>query len=477
MDRQSGKTKSIHYRKLPGLKSVAPRWHNLVNECGQPDLSYLLFLCDDGDRIHLCGPLDKMTRDWMREPLSKGWKFGREFAFKHRTAVYEKESSSGKKEVSVKLASHRESWFPGCEDAQTGCDAWRALESEWKSTGLPLLSSPAATGKALLWESLPRLVSGEYVEFPSLDDDLATLIRGNSPQHRIEVIQRYLIDMNAEPFTVDPADCVQYDGRWMYAAMCGLDRFPIGQPKRVGGFVEYQPGIYNVRIRIPETWNHVGLLPVKGRMADGTYVWGYPCAPGTAFITWAFEPELTLALKHGWEIMDVYDGYAFEKGRPLLNWSGKLIEMRAKFQEQEKTFTKGAPSGFAAAAVRQILNHTIGAMHRNDFEREMSVSDDNFRQWRRENPDLAESETRTPEKVPGGYLVPTFVKDTSRFAIFMPHWSATLYSLARARVAEWALRCDPSTLVKINGDAIYSTVAQPELDKLDTQRLGQPRRK
>jgi hypothetical protein len=465
---QQSDRKIIKHRKLHGLESEAPYFAQIEH---WPALSDLLdgVGMNGGHKIFFAGKLEEMTRDWMREALAKGWTFGKEFAFKHRTATYcapERPDYA----ISVKLASHRESWFPGCENQVVMCEAWRALESEWKSTGLPLLSSPAATGRALLWESLPR-----DVEFPSLDDDLATLIRARSPQHRLE--QFWFME---EPL-------IQYDGRWMYAAMCGLDRFPIGQPKRVGGFVEHQPGIYNVRIRIPETWNHVGLLPVKGMAADGTYVWGYPCAPGTEFITWAFEPELTLAIqgvkKYGlraWEIMEVYDGYAFEKGRPLLNWSNKLIEMRAILEGKADHGESSAgyrAHNFAAAAVRQILNHTIGAMHRNDFERETFVSDDNFRKWRRENPDLAESETRTPEKVEGGYLVPTFIRDTSQFAIFMPHWSATLYSLARARVAEWALRCDPRTLVKINGDAIYSTVAQPELDRLDTQRLGQPRRK
>jgi hypothetical protein len=466
-------TKSIHYRKLYGLESAEPHFASF--DYGQ-SLSEMLESAIR-DKIYLCGKLEQMTREWMREPLAKGWTFGKEFAFKHRTATYCAPERSDYA-IGVKLVSHRESWLPGCEDAYTAIDAWKALKFEWSSTGLPLLSSPAATGKALLWESLPR-----GVEFPSLDDDLATLIRANSPQHRIE----RLFSGCEYDDAVLPV-CVQYDGRWMYAAMCGLDRFPIGQPKRVGGFVEYQPGIYLVTIRIPDDWKHVGLIPA--RYGDGGG-WVWPDKPGYRFCTWAFEPELTLALKHGWEIMDVQDGYAFfiekdgewipGKGRPLAHWSNKLIEMRENLQNLEKNFYPAVGKEncyrFAAAAVRQILNHTIGAMHRNDFEREMFVSDDDFRQWRREHPDLAESETRTPEKVPGGYLVPTFVKDTSQFAIFMPHWSATLYSLARARVAEWALRCDPSTLVKINGDAIYSTVAQPELDKLDTQRLGQPRRK
>lgn len=455
----------IKHRKLHGLKSTAPRWHNVVNECGQPDLSYLLFLCEDGDRIHLCGALDKMTREWMREPLRQGWKFGAEFAFKHRTAIYEKEKSSGVKRVSVKLASHRESWFPGCEDAQVGCDAWRALESEWSSTGLPLLSSPAATGKALLWETLPR-----DVEFPALDDDLARLVRANSPQHRIE---QFAVEGRESVEALLP-NCIQYDGNWMYAAFCGLDRFPVGVPKRVGHFREYTPGIYKVRIRIPDSWNHIGLIPVMG------LGWQYPHKGGDEFTTWAFEPELTLALKHKWEIMEVYDGYAFDKGRPLLGWSKSLIEMREHQQwlmrtEDGMNRAEYEAHKYAAAAIRQILNHTIGAIHKNEYQRETFISDDNFRKWRRENEHLAEGDDVL--RVEGGYMVPTFVADNSPLSIFMPHWSSTLYSLARARVAEWALRCDPSMLVKIHGDAIYSTVEQPELDKLDTQRLGQPRRK
>lgn len=471
-------TKIIKHRKMSHLK---PETRTFAQLSHWPRLSELLEACGEKniDRILFAGKLEEMTRDWMMQPLSEGWQFANEFAFKHRVATYARPLGidRGAYTVSVKLGSHRESWFPGCEDQVVMSESWKALESEWKSTGLPLLSSPAATGRALLWETLP-CKDGAPVEFPSLDDDLAKLIRANSPQHRIE--QVICAAEGRESVEALLPRCIQYDGRWMYAAMCGLDRLPIGEPKRVGGFVKYQPGIYNVTVQVPKNWNHVGLIPVKGGNLNSGIHWEYPSAPGLRFKTWAFEPELTLALKYGWEIMDVQDGYAFEKGRPLLGWSDRLVKMRRKFQESAAVlhpYLASTINGFAAAAVRQILNHTIGAMHRNDFEREEFISGDNFRKWRRENPDLAGSEFREPTRVEGGYMVPVFVQDTSRFAIYMPHWTSTLYSLARARVAEWALLCDPSTLVKINGDAIYSTAAQPEIEKLDTQRLGQPRRK
>lgn len=481
--------KTIKHRKLHGVESPAPCFVELG---GNVPLSSLL-ATNNGDKLFLVGSSDRMTRDYMLEPLRGDWEISGQFVFKHRTAEYHCRIPPTRR-VTVKLASHRDSWFPGCEDASIAFKAWQALMGEWPKN-VPLLSSPAATGKALLWESLP-CKDGAPVEFPSLDDDLATLIRANSPQHRIESVN----GMGAHEVDVEKAGhlwaCVQYDGRWMYAAMCSLDRFPIGTPKRIDGFKEYQPGIYSVRVRIPEAWNHIGLLPVKEDAGNGAMAWCYPSTPGMEFQTWAFEPELTLAVEGvkkfdlpPWEIMEIYDGYSFEKGRPLLGWSDKLIKMRDRLQKAEnfpvsgvndedlKGFPDVAKYRYAASAVRQILNHTIGAMHRNDYEREMFISGDNFRKWRRENPGLASGEDRTPSKVEGGYMVPTFVRDNSPLSIYMPHWSSTLYSCARARVAEWALLCDPSTIVKINGDAIYSTVEQPELDKLDTGRNGQPRRK
>jgi len=486
--------KIYKHRKLHGLKRDAITWAALPDDV---PLSVILntnmFCSAPADVIHFVGSDDRMTREWMAEPNDKGWKFANSFVFKNRVATYERRLSTGVVGVDIRLINHRNGWLPGCDDYMTALHAWRALESEWLSTGLPLLSTPRATGIALLWENLPR-----GVEFPALPDDLARLIRANSPQHRIQAMRRYAVDMDAEPFP-SPADCVQYDGRWMYASLCGLDRLPIGEPRRAEGFTPYVPGIYDVTIRIPETWSHIGLIPMLEDTGVGfARAWKYPSEPGRIFRTWAFEPELTLALKKvkdfglpAWEIVDFHDGYKFEKGRPLMTWAHKLIEMRERLQAIEANCLATAVDvdahmlseaghfkrfDFAAAAIRQILNHSIGALHKNEYQRETFVSEGNYRKWRRENPHLAGGDDVL--KVEGGYMVPAFVADTSPLSIFMPHWSSTLYSLARARVAEWALLCEPETLVKIHGDALYSTVAQPKLDKLDdSETLGRPRRK
>lgn len=461
--------RKIKRRPMKGLKFEPVTWAQLgIPE--SPALSGILSAMEQtgNERLHLCGSLEQMSREYVEEPLAQGWKFAKSYAHKHRAPVYCRPEKSDES-ISVKLVGHREGWFPGCEDMQTAYSAWAALESEWtKETGLPLLSSPAATGKALLWESLPK-----DKEYPMLDDDLAKLIRANSPQHRIEKFNN-VAHLDWFKAGADEPALFQYDGRWMYAAMCGLDRFPVGEPRRVGGFEPYQPGWHKVAVQIPDDWNHLGLIPIL----DDRIGWTYPSAAGSIISGWVSEPELTLAIQNGWKIVRHYDGYAFDKGRPLDGWSKKLIDMRAEFQvraeyvSEEGAFPNPWPYRHAAAAIRQILNHTIGAMHVDGYEREVTVPDDRWKQWRRDNAWWFDQ--RNAERTAEGWRVTEYVKSESKLDIYMPHWTSTLYSLARARVAQWALKCDPSTLVKIHGDAIYST---SELPFEDNGRLGQLRRK
>lgn len=455
--------KTYARRKMTGLRAPCdPAWAQLGDPDGLP-LSAILEQMRS-DRLFLCGSLEQMSREYVEEPLKNGWEFARDYVHKFRSPVYRcgadddccsMDDRGRPKTISVKLIS--ESWFPGCESAMEAIPAWRALKDEWQSTGLPLLTTPAATGRALLWETLPKLTP-----FPSLPDDVAKLIRRVSPQHRREVL---------EPDTMH-YDVYCYDGRWMYAALCSIDRFPVGEPKAVrpGAFVPYVPGWYHVRIDAPRDWNHIGLIPY----ADDDGAWVYP---NGHFETWASEPELTLALENGWRI-EVIEGWSFAKGRPLDGWAKKLIAMRERLRDSDEwigDLNKQAPGRiFAAAAVRNILNHTIGSLHVDGYEREVFVSHADFKQWFQDNRDYIARGGEWGEKTEGGYLCRAIVPSDSPMAIYMPHWSATVWALERARVAQWALRCDPRVLVKINGDAIYSTA---ELPFTDNRKLGQLRRK
>jgi DNA polymerase type B, organellar and viral len=427
-------TKTYKYRKLHNLKDLGA-WY--FTEVSDGPLSSSLARTGAelarqfgvGDRIMICGSLDEMTRGYVEEPLSCGWEFAREYVHKFRSPVYRKDGRT----VAVKLAS--ESWFPGCEKAKDAALAWRALKEWWsKTTSLPLLSTPSKTGQALLWESFPRGKS-----FPSLSEECEQVVRRNSTQHRLQVFK---------PGYKGKRVC--YDGRWMYSALATADRFPVGNAVYMKhgdnscDFVPYVPGWYRCYIEVPSGWDHIGLVPFLGENG-----WFYPDSRHCSFTTWAAEPELTLAQQNGWHI-EVMESYTFDKGKPLQNWAHKLQNLRDQLKERNHDF--------AAAAVRQILNSTIGSLHSSGYEREQFVADADLRAWSRANPHLTDREL---EAVDGGYLVPVLVPDNSPLSIVMPHWSATIWALERAAVAKQALRCDPDTLIEIRGDAIYSTVPLP----------------
>lgn len=421
------------------------------------------------ETIYVCGSLAEMSREWVEEPLSNGWQFGAAYAHKHRAPVYcnpvmDANNPEPLNRIAVKLISHKEGWFPDCEDQVIACEAWKAFKAEWEfETDIPLLSTPSKTGQALLWENFPR---GQ--QFPSLPEDVERIIRANSTQHRKEQFW-----FNEEPL-------YQYDGRWMYAALATLDRLPVGDPIELEpfeSFKEYQPGWYYCGVMIPNNWNHIGLLPWLSE--DG---WEWPVRPGSFFEGWFCEPELTLAARSGWCI-NTRTGWKFAKGRPLEQWAKKLIRMRKALQDEaEKRCKEDKPHAYldvATKAPRQILNHAIGSLHARGYEREEIISEDNWVRWLREHPDIVERQD--VERVEGGYIVPYYAPDDSPLSINMPHWAATIWSLERARVAQWALKCDgkegrpgPEVLVRINGDAIYSTAPLPFEDN---QNLGQLRRK
>jgi hypothetical protein len=453
------------YRRRPmrGLKSEEPSWAALGDPAGMK-LSELLALLagEKYQKLYLCGSLEQMSREYVEEPLKQGWEFARPYIHKFRSPVYRATESAFAftgTEVSVKLVG--ESWLPGCEDMTKAIPAWNALKAEWEQeTAIPLLSTPSKTGQALLWESLPR-----SVEFPSLPDELATMIRAISPQHRLQELQPGVTPTHA------------YDGRWMYAGVCLADRLPVGEARKTGGFLPFQPGWYHVKIRVPKDWTKIGLIPRPCEF-EGNRLWDYPNKPGEIIQAWVSEPELTLAVQNGWEIMDYIDGYAFDKGRPLAGWAKKLMAMRESLQDVVDSYGATPETRsiyrFAAAAVREILNHTIGSFHVNTYEREGVF---NQAEWKELIEKWGYSKVRTLERLRGGKRRVTYpAQHSDRLSIYMPGWSSQIWALERAWIAKHALMCDPSTLVEIRGDCIYSTAPLP-FEGDDKGHYSQLRRK
>lgn len=476
------KTKIYKRRKLERLQSSDPLFAPVAPD--YPLSEILDSACDGGfERVILCGSLEAMSREYVQEALEGGWQFARKYIHKYRSPVYERpDRYEPRRTIAVKLAS--ESWFPGCENVDTAQAAWNVLYDEWiaETKNLPLMSTPATTGMALLWQTLPF---GDGAQ--ALPDDLARHIRRISPQHRKEAFKAPF-EMTEAAKAQRRAGSYQYDGRFMYAAQCLKDRFPVGAPRKVGGFMEYQPGFYQVIMGIPAGWKHIGLIPVPDYARAekfATLGWQYPSFPGEQIgPVWVAEPELTFALKNGWHLLEVCDGWTFDKGRPLDIWAKKLIGMRENLEHHgyiayvKGDLVTGDVFEFARAAVREILTNTIGRIHKNTVEREAVVNQDQWReliqQWgyggvtTKEWPD---------ERADGLRLVEHPEPNPSDFMVFLPHVSATLYSLARVEVLKYALRVDRDSLIEIDGDAVYTSAPQRWIEEEDKDKIGQLRRK
>src|SRR5262245_8653785 len=222
-------------RSMRGIKAKRRVWANIVNREGFPLSSILKIVAapPNQEQVFLCGSLAQMSREYVEEPLGE-WEFAVPYVHKHRAPIYRRKSDGV--EIVVKLASHKEGWFPGCEENMVAQEAWKALAAEWQSeTDIPLLSTPSKTGQALLWENLPK---GH--RFPALPADVENVIRANSTQHRKEVFKATIRSIETDEI-LSP-NVIQYDGRWMYAALSTLDRLPVGEPRRVGYFNPYEPG-------------------------------------------------------------------------------------------------------------------------------------------------------------------------------------------------------------------------------------------
>jgi len=417
-------------RNIVGLKGHPVTFDDITDK----PLSDLIESCET-PQLYLCAPLDKMSREYVEQPLKKGWNFARPYIHKFRSPIFERHNRT----VAVKLAG--ESWLPGCVTAAAARLAWQELGHDWfEATGLPLLNTPSKTGQAWLWKALPR-----DRHFPALSDDVAALIKSNSPQHRIEIF---------EPDYSGPE--YAYDGRWMYAALCYLDRLPVGEAYQTRRFDPYTPGWYRVRVTVPDDWEHIGLIPCPVEK-NGTPTWEYPNTPGQVFEVWVSEPELTFALKH-WRI-EVLEGWAFHRGRPLERWRNIIVELR-----------QNARNEYARAAYREILNHTIGSFHSNTYERELIVDNAAYRVLVEK---FGYQGVQVLERLKGGNRrVLTREVMADKLSIYMPHWSATVWALERARIAQHAMMTARANLIEIRGDAIYSKTRLPFVDN---KNLGQIR--
>ncbi|MGW7786863.1 hypothetical protein [Streptomyces tricolor] len=406
---------------------------------------------------------------WLNAPIP-GWRTdtgrGRDRMAGHfvhpRNPVgrYQRENS----DQHVEIRSVGEWFDTDGDDPATIRDAfvllWQALRRHWDDA--VIMGSPSQTGRDLWTRTIP--VRGQHADgFPVLSEELRGLLHATAGQGRNELI--------TPPRVADELPrLVEYDRTFAYAKHTW--KSPVGTPRRItaatfASWPEkeqiralYGCGHWQVRVTVPDTWNHVGLLPAP---APGDRAWHYPASPGTTFTTWAGGPEIHTALTNPiqpWKI-EILDGILWEDGKPLDDWAKKLKETWTNLSAQAQFHgdpQQARAAHLASRAVRSILLYGVGAF----AQRPRMVTGTTPRSLERDVPPDAEiigfdDELITWQKPTG------FARDPHAH----PEWAAAIWSGARAALLTQRHRDDdtyagalytpPGTVVAFRTDALYLT--------------------
>lgn len=366
-----------------------------------------------------------------------------------------------------------EEWFGGTPlkpaEART---AWQVTATVLAEAvpGAQLALTPQGTGSNAWALSLPKGPRGNPFELDPIPADVAEELHRTSGQHRMEGLVAGddrcdcgaclpLFDPVARP-ALDTFTAI--DGRFMYAGMVrelgtnGFQRLNRAASADLLAGDPYARARYYVRFTIPDTWAHVGLLAVQHR--EVSKGWHYPNRPGQTFEAWADGVEIKIARDQGW-FVEPLEALRFAKAKPLDTWGERMTRARARVNgdlELDPVIRKAV-----GAALRAMVIETIGNFASRLKGRTVAV-------W---NPSQIPAEyvdtvTRYGEAYV--YREPGKDHDARSLAFYQPHLASQVWARARARVLVAAtargytgpagvLALDPSTVLRIHGDAVYTT--------------------
>lgn len=326
--------------------------------------------------------------------------------------------------------------------------------------------TPSSTGRDLLAGSLTQ---GQA--YPALPHDIAVWLT-HFGQARIETLAP------AIPVVTDGVYII--DAVWFYASCA--DSLPLGEPLHdkqniqalrkdaTGHIYPAYPGFYQVLVRVPDGWNHIGL--VKDYEASNTLGHSvYTNKPGETFTAYITSEELAMLAQYNWKYR-IVERVVFPDTakylQPLTLWNHKLVELRKQAETSRyATLLKNA--------IRSIHLHTIGSLarvydyiyHETPFD-ELPLPDSVVIAQNRDYEDYERELYCWSEEVP---LSP------KRRSFCKPEWSYYTWSVARRRLTEFALKLPYKDIIYLNTDGIWCVNIPPFLDEKEQYNIGEFRLK
>ncbi|MEU8708678.1 Mucin-19 [Streptomyces sp. NPDC048565] len=441
-----------------------------------------------GDPWHRNAESHQFLRDavaeWLNGPLPEGWQVeasrGKDRQAGH---LVHPRNPVGRwqrgKEQHTEIRSVGEWFDPKGADPATVREAfialWKALHEHWKD--VVLMGSPSQTGRDLWSRTIPAKEGAQWADgYPVMSQEIRGLLHATAGQGRTELISPPRVPERVPGW-------YEVDRTFAYAKHTWMSGVGVPQRLSAARFAAlsekeqsnalFSPSHWQIRVTVPEGWDHVGLLPVPG---GGDSPWHYPDQAGRTFTTWAGGAEVNLALRNPiqpWRI-EILDGLVWQKGDPLKDWADKLKDAWRRLRAQSELHgdeRQRTAAALASRAVRSILLYGIGT-----FAQRPQITTGSIQ---------LSTGGDVPEIPDGSRL--TGMTDThvtwernagfSRNQYAHPEWSAGVWSAARAALLSGpsgakdpatgkpakagALHLPAGSILAFRTDAIYSSV-RPE---------------
>ncbi|MDR2256183.1 MAG: hypothetical protein LBE25_09320 [Arthrobacter sp.] len=413
----------------------------------------------------------KEGQDHFFQEETKEWDHGTHWLGDEPTGNYTNALTGAKVRISYAV-----SWFSSDTlSAKDAGYAWWLLTSLLADVSKGQLTvpmdTPGATG-ARLWAL--SLSSKADLEVPS--PEVAELIHSTAGQHHIDHLvagPNFTNHPDCIPL-VDPAKTPQIekfayiDGRFMYASVTReIGVGPIKQLTRseaadLFSQNQFARARYKVTFTVPGHWEHIGLFGIQD---EDSYDWIWPNRPGATGTTWVDAAELQIASAMGWGI-DFHEAMHFTgKADPLRTYSERIVRARTKVAE-----VKGQGRHPEAAldavedALRNVLLHSIGRFASRG--RKVSHTVNSLQDL---PPGVSERDAHRGKDDTYTYTAYELQSERSErdLSYYHPEISAQIWGRSRARLligpsalgndTSGVLTMDPSTIIGVQGDAVFAT--------------------
>lgn len=330
-------------------------------------------------------------------------------------------------------------WFGECDDISLIRATYIRLRVLLRATfdnDLVLMGTPARTGLDLIERSLSASVS-----FPTLAQDVRTVIENNIGQGRLEMLAHTENTPQVDTLYV-------LDAIWMYSACCRrLPCEPVEHDYQ-NTFAGWRSAFYRVQFQVPPAWAHIGLLPTWHPKQHRT-VW--PSKPSEHWYEAFVGPEeLKLAIENGWPVR-IAERWLFREGDdihvdPLRYWIEKLRALREMCTDERE----GQKGPLLRGAIRALCIKAVGGLHRKGRFQHIETPIEDVESI----PDDAEILYITDTHCTWRKPIPL---DSAMAQFAHPEWSAAIWGRARARLAKAALQLPRETIIALRSDAIVTT--------------------